>query len=55
MSASTETPRQTSVNGAALRTPVDWKFPVVYSALALVTLLLFGLFEIGRASCRERV
>ena len=46
MSTSTETHILETPGGgrSALRSPVDWKFPIVYAALALLTLLLFGLF-----------
>ena len=45
MSTSTETHILTTPGGQpALRSPIDWKYPIVYGALALLTLLLFGFF-----------
>ena len=45
MSTSTQTPApQSQVSAAALRSPIDWKYPIVYCVLALLTLLFMGLF-----------
>ena len=40
MSTSTQTPAPgTRLDGAALRSPIDWKYPIVYGVLALLTLV----------------
>lgn len=44
MSTSTQTPAPgTRLDGAALRSPIDWKYPIVYGVLALLTLVFMGL------------